>query len=165
MPIELIEPYTNVEGLNFDLVTVPVWADHPNVAPTAPPQALNISKYSKHKDAAWAVVAYLASEEGQLVRSRDGFVPVTKNQETISQFGASQLEKTGKTFNLTAPFTQVTAKLPEYSVYGPNIIYSGPDFIDNSTSDFMTSDKDIVSFLREMDDKYAAEIKELIGKN
>src|SRR5699024_9321627 len=49
-----------VEGFNVDMVSVPTWDDHPDIAPTAVALSFNIVKYSENKDAAWSVISYLA---------------------------------------------------------------------------------------------------------
>ncbi|WII38351.1 extracellular solute-binding protein [Paenibacillus thiaminolyticus] len=64
--------YNAVQGLDFDIVSVPEWPEHPGVGPSVPAISISMNKHSQHKEAAWAVIAYLASQEGQLVLSRVG---------------------------------------------------------------------------------------------
>src|SRR5699024_10844701 len=81
---------SNVEadtGLDWDMVSVPVWEDNPNIGPTANGAGLAISATSEQKEAAFQVLEYIMSEEWQLMRSKKGFATVsadTEVQETFS---------------------------------------------------------------------------------
>lgn len=59
-----------------------------------------MNKHSQHKEAAWAVIAYLVSQEGQLVLSCVGSPPTIKNEEAFEQYSAADMEATDKTYNI-----------------------------------------------------------------
>lgn len=87
--------YNAVQGLDFDMVSVPVWPNHPGIGPSVPAISVSINKHSPHKDAAWAVIAHLASEDGQLVLSRVGSPPTIKSAEAFEQYSAADMEAAG----------------------------------------------------------------------
>ncbi|MCJ7840734.1 extracellular solute-binding protein [Lederbergia sp. NSJ-179] len=74
--LPLIAP---VDGINFDMVTTPVWKDLPNTGPSAVALSFNITKQSKHPDEAFKVIVHLASPEGQKVLSRAGSPPTIED--------------------------------------------------------------------------------------
>ncbi|WP_259392140.1 ABC transporter substrate-binding protein [Paenibacillus thiaminolyticus] len=86
--------YNAVQGMDFDIVSVPEWREHPGVGPSVPAISISMNKHSRHKEAAWAVIASLASQEGQLVLSRVGSPPTIKNEEAFEQYSAADMEAT-----------------------------------------------------------------------
>ncbi|MBO0991759.1 extracellular solute-binding protein [Bacillus sp. SD088] len=151
------ELLTREEGFNFDMVTVPTWEELPDIAPTWGALPLNITKHSEHKDAAWSVVAFLASEEGQIHLSQAGSPPVIDSQTAFEQFTANSTKDLDQTFNSTAPFTQTLAELPPYSRYDEPFF----DFMNTKGEEFLTSDQDVVTYIREMGEEYAGIVEEI----
>ncbi|MFS0612442.1 extracellular solute-binding protein [Lederbergia ruris] len=145
------------EGFNFDLATVPTWEDLPDIAPTWGALPLNITKHSEHKDAAWSVIAYLASEEGQIHLSQAGSPPVIENQTAFEQFTANSIKDRDQTYHATAPFKQTLAPLPPYSKYDEQF----EPFMNTKAKEFLTSDQDVVTYIREMGEEYAAIVEEI----
>ncbi|MCE5171448.1 extracellular solute-binding protein [Paenibacillus profundus] len=154
-----------VEGLEFDMVSVPVWPDHPDVGPTAPSVSVSINKHSKQKDAAWAVIAQFASQDGQLALSRAGSPPTIKSQEAADQYAALHMEESGKQYNIDPVFEQKLANISTYSSYGPLITFHYDDFINQKARDFVKMpDKDVATYLREMKEEYTSVVKEMMAK-
>lgn len=150
-----------VEGLEFDMVTVPEWSDQQGVGPTAPPVSISINKHSKQKDAAWAVMAYLSSPEGQLILSRASSPPIVKNEQVINEYAADVIEGSGKEYNVKPIFSQKLAAIEVISPYGPLVTFHYDDFINVKSKDFVKlQDKDVATFLREIEEEYAALVKE-----
>ncbi|EHQ63700.1 ABC transporter substrate-binding protein [Paenibacillus dendritiformis C454] len=151
-----------VEGLDFDIVSVPEWPDHKGIGPTAPAVSVSINKHSRHKEAAWAVIAYLASEAGQMVLSRAGSPPTINSEEAVSEYAAMHIEESGKTYNIAPIFEQKPAPIAVYSPYGPLITFNYDDFINLKAKDFVKMPgKDTATFLREMEEEYAGLVKEM----
>lgn len=150
-----------VEGLNFDLVTTPTWEDIPNVAPTSIALSFNITAYSENKDAAWLVISHLASEEGQIELSRFGSAPTIASDLAYEQFSAADVEEENHNYHVKAPFIDQVAKLAPYSQYDPEITFHGEDYISKKAREFLTSDQDVVTYLREMEEEYTGIVKEI----
>lgn len=150
-----------VEGFNFDMVTTPTWEDHPNVAPTSVALPLNLTKFSENKDAAWAVISYLASEKAQIALSRVGSAPTINSDSAYEQFSAADMEEFGKEYNTKAPFIDKVAKVAPYSPYDPIITFHGEDYISKKAREFLTSEQDVVTYLREMEEEYTTIVKEM----
>lgn len=146
-----------VDGFDFDMVTVPTWEDNPDNAPTYGALSLNITKHSEHKDAAWSVIAYLASEKGQTELSRAGSPPTINNEAAIEQFTAMGTDGLDQTYNTKAPFIQTLAELAPYSKYDEPFI----EFVGTKATEFLASDKDAVTYIREMGEEYRVIVEEL----
>ncbi|NKI23496.1 extracellular solute-binding protein [Paenibacillus dendritiformis] len=154
--------YNAVQGLDFDMVSVPVWPHHPAIGPSVPAISVSINKHSPHKDAAWAVIAHLASEDGQLVLSRVGSPPTIKSAEAFEQYSAADMEAAGKKYNIRPIFEQKMASISNFSPYGPLVTFFYDDYINQKARAFVTEpDKDVATFLREMEEEYAAIVKEM----
>lgn len=152
-----LELLTRVEGFNFDMAAVPTWADMPNIAPTWGALPFNITKHSKNKDAAWSVISYLASEQGQIALSQAGSPPVIKSEEAIREFTSMHVKEE---YNVTAPFSQTLAKLAPYSPYDESF----SDFIATKSAEFLTSDQDAVQFIRKIAEEYSVIVDEVKGR-
>ncbi|GIN58521.1 hypothetical protein J8TS2_28400 [Lederbergia ruris] len=152
-----------VEGLDFDMTSVPVWEDMPGIAPTTPAMPFNITKHSENKEAAWAVISHLATEEGQKVLSAAGSAPTYDSEEVFALFGHMDLED-GATYNVQAPFINQMGELPPYSKYGPQVTFHGDNFITAKAREFLESDVDVVTYLRQMEEEYTTIVAEMKAK-
>jgi multiple sugar transport system substrate-binding protein len=74
--------------LNWDMVSLPTFKDHPGIGSQVYPKYLNITSTGKFKDQAMEVVAYLVSDEYQMKRSRLGDMTVLKNPEIQKALGS-----------------------------------------------------------------------------
>lgn len=74
------------EGLNFDVVTLPSFADKPNTTTQAGDGARIITTTSKHKDQAFLSIMALLSEEAQSQIARTGNVPILVNSKASEDF-------------------------------------------------------------------------------
>lgn len=84
-------------GLDWDLVTMPTYADRKTGTQPAV-VGLFVSKQSKHKDEALRVIAHMLTEEIQTQRSRIGEPSVLKNVELRQTFGADMPHFAGRNF-------------------------------------------------------------------
>lgn len=153
-----------VEGFDFDMVTTPMWEHKPNIAPTSVALSFNVMKYSENKDAAFSVIAFLASEEAQIHLSRVGSVPTINSTEAYEQFGAEVLEQYGREYNIQAAFRHPMGKMPPHSRYSPDVTFFDWDFISRKSLEFLNSDKDVNTFIREMGEEYETIMKEMKGQ-
>ncbi|MDF2725081.1 MAG: transporter substrate-binding protein [Paenibacillus sp.] len=85
-------------GMNWDVAAMPVFPDKPGVGSQPMPNYVYITNKSSHPDAAFQVVAYLASAEYQEWYARTAaFLPALKNNAPImKQFGAELKNFEGK---------------------------------------------------------------------
>lgn len=159
--IQWLPLFSDIEGFNFDFVTLPSWSDLPDVGPATPPMFLSINKHSEHKDAAWAVIEFLSSEEGQLQLSRVGHPPTIDNVEVTEQFGGEIIGDSDESYELTPIFRMKKAELHTYSKYGPNHRFNSEDFVHKEADEFLNSEVDYTTFIREMGERYEAIVEEI----
>lgn len=77
-----------LEGMNFDIATFPVFKDAPSVGPQPYPTYYYITNTSKYKDQAFQVISYFTSEEFQMQKSKEGkMLTVLQNKAVRESFG------------------------------------------------------------------------------
>jgi multiple sugar transport system substrate-binding protein len=74
------------QKFNWDMVSLPTFADKPGIGTQPYPNALFLSSGSKYKDQAMEVLKFIASDEFQMNLSRNGWVPVIKNESVRNAF-------------------------------------------------------------------------------
>jgi multiple sugar transport system substrate-binding protein len=80
--------------MNWDMVTMPVFEDKPNVHTNLEFHGVYMSEASKHKEEAFAVLSYLAtSREVQLSLAKSGRVPVMNDPSLIKEIGSEFLKE------------------------------------------------------------------------
>ena len=151
----------NVEaetGLAWDMVSYPVWEDQPNVGPSANAAGLAISATSEHKEEAFMVLEYLLSEEWQMMRSKKGFATVLNNTEIQEAFCSEVegLEEKNMQDVFALEATSGPEKLSPYEDVAKEVF---------DIMEFIKSDKDVNTYLREVYDKADAKVKEALGSN
>lgn len=77
---------SDMDGLNWDLTTMPVFEELPEIGSQPYPIYFSVTKTSEHKEAAIKVIKYLVSEEMQLRNSKRGDVPVLMNESVQQAF-------------------------------------------------------------------------------
>ncbi len=76
-------------GLNFDVVTMPVWPDLPGVAPYQTGWAVGVTSTTEHPDEAFQVIEYLTyDEEYNLENFRQGIPTALEFEQYNDQFAA-----------------------------------------------------------------------------
>ncbi|WP_158301809.1 ABC transporter substrate-binding protein [Paenibacillus mesophilus] len=98
---------------NWDMVTMPTYEQVPGKSFQVDSHNLSISSLSKHKEAAFQVIAYLTSKEVQMDISRSGYVSSLVDTEPQKVFGANLQSLKGK--NIEAIFKLQSA--PLYKVH------------------------------------------------
>ncbi|MFC5530499.1 ABC transporter substrate-binding protein [Cohnella yongneupensis] len=98
-------------GMQWDMVTYPVWDDLIGVDPMAQGPVIGVSAATKYPDDAFKVIAYILSDEYQAMRSREGKPSVLVSEEVNSQFAADIPALADK--NLAAFFKHSPAPGPQ----------------------------------------------------
>lgn len=158
--ITSLQGFVHAESIDFDLVTVPHWPDLPNQGPGQVGLSFNITKHSEHPDEAFEVLAYLASPEGQAILSQAGSPPTIDDESIFDDFAQVTIEDYGKEYNVSAPFTQLLAPMPPYSKYDDG--YMG--LMWQKTNEFLASDQDPNTFIREMKEEYEGSVEDMKGR-
>ncbi|WP_157259554.1 ABC transporter substrate-binding protein [Paenibacillus sp. OSY-SE] len=150
------------EELDYDVVSFPAWSDLPGVGPSTLPLTIAISKQSKHIDEALDVLEYLLTDEQQIRMTRKDVPSVSGDQSILEQFAADVLKRD---MNVKGIYSLQQAKPAIYSPYGPDILLYGTNYVGSQVGPFLKSGDDVQSFLRKMDEEYAATVKEMKNKN
>ncbi len=148
------------EDMNWDLATYPQWEDAPNVGPYADGWSIGVTAASEQKDEAFEVLKFLYEDEQVMYIGdspmhapfphlhEDGYSIEHLEDERFSKF----LDK-----NLEALFQLKPSGGPESrSKYDVGALPQ----IENAANEFLESELDINSFLREMKEMEEIRIKE-----
>lgn len=145
----------NHPDLPWDLVTVPTFAEAPNVAPFMNYSFLSISPNTPYKEQAFKVITYLVSDEVQMALSRKGYLSPLSSPEIKQQLGADRPDLAGK--NLKSIFLH-TPSDPYKSPYNDSSV----DALLRAPFDNIAQGKgDINTNLREGDEAINKKIEEL----
>lgn len=74
------------QGMNLDAISLPEYPDLKGIGSQSYPSFFSVTGMSKQKEAAFQVVAWLASEEFQTIQSRKGIQTVLKSEKVRSEF-------------------------------------------------------------------------------
>lgn len=131
---------------NWDLVTMPVFADKPNLGAAPIPNYVMITSTSKNQDAGFLVVETILSDEVQGMLSRNGIIPVLKSQSIKDEFLKDVEFSKGK--NLAAIFALDRAPVRVPSEYDGAV----QGILKNIQNDLHSGKKDINTALREAEE-------------
>ncbi|MDB5085315.1 MAG: family 1 extracellular solute-binding protein, partial [Bacilli bacterium] len=134
-------------GLNWDMVSYPTWPDAPGLGPSARGEVLGISPTSSHKDQAFKVISYIASEEAQTHLSRMGIAPAIASKAAQSAYGADVPLLKGK--HTQALFYEKLAVVPQDISPFDSIGYGS---FHNEVINIATGKKDVNTALRDAAD-------------
>ena len=99
--------FASAPDLNWDMVTYPYVEGKPGIGMGYDLHVMAITADSKHKDAAYKVLATLLSDEVQTTMAQDGMLTVLQNENIRNQFGKNLSYLQGK--NLQAIFKTTPA--------------------------------------------------------
>lgn len=145
------------QGLNWDMVTMPVWEDQPTII--TPPDAYYVfpSETTEHQEAVYEVLEYFLSDDYQEWASRNlGRTTVLDNPD-IQATLASEIEGL-EDKNLESIFIMdrnpglPVEEVSPYAGLDYNALYRG-------VQDFASLDTDVNTFLREMTEKTEENIR------
>ncbi|GAA3399767.1 ABC transporter substrate-binding protein [Paenibacillus hodogayensis] len=131
---------------NWDMVTMPTYEQVPGKSFQVDSHNLSISSLSKHKEAAFQVIAYMTSKEIQMDISRSGYVSSLVDPEPQKVFGENLQSLKGK--NTEAIFKLQSA--PLYKVHAYDSIVRAE--LAKALNEVLTG-KDINSALRDANDR------------
>jgi multiple sugar transport system substrate-binding protein len=141
------------EGLNWDMVTYPVYKNKPGTFGVAGAQALIITPNSKVKEQAFEVIETLLSDEVQLIISKSGVNTPLKSKEVRKVFGSDLEFLKGK--NTQAAF-KYTPTVPGYTTEFDSL---AKDITYTHSLDLYKG-KDINTVIRETEDEINAKVNE-----
>jgi multiple sugar transport system substrate-binding protein len=100
---------------NWDMVTLPSFAEKPGVGAKVDAHLFLLSAQSKHKEQAFKVLEYLTtSQDVQIAVAQSGKIPAVKNAETEKNYGQQYASVKGK--NVAAIFKTKSAPLHKFHV-------------------------------------------------
>jgi multiple sugar transport system substrate-binding protein len=106
---------TPPETMNWDVATVPTFKEAPGIGPGPYPSYWYVPSTTKHRDAAFDIIAYLTSEEFQVPFNRQGYATAFKDSAIKKQFGQDLPKFKGK--HVEAMFPQKPASPIAYTQY------------------------------------------------
>ncbi|MDF2722529.1 MAG: family 1 extracellular solute-binding protein [Paenibacillus sp.] len=147
------------KGLNWDITSYPTFPENPGKGLAYDLHVVGVTGKSKHKEAAFQVVASMLSDEVQMDLSRNGRVAVMKDKKYNEQFGANLPFLKGKNVAAIFKTTPAVRFLPTlYDAAARNIVMK--IFSDQ----VMKGNKDINTALREADEEINTYIQANKGK-
>jgi len=154
----LIDVSKQGKGFNWDIVTFPEWSHRPGIGKGASSHAISISPASKYQDQAFDVLAYLFSDEYQMMRSKSGYASPLVNPDIMKAF-ASDIEgwkgkNTQANFKLKPnPYPAARSK---YEAQGSIIWWA--------SEEFAKRDKDVNTMIRLSQERADKAIKDKKAK-
>lgn len=146
------------EGLNWDVVSYPVYKDKPDVGPQSYPTYFYINNASKHKDDAFSVIAYLTSDEFQKHLAMNGIFPVLKNREAMKVYGQDiPFMKNKNTQSFLPKQFAPAAPVSKYQ----SIAFNN---LNNAYNAVLLKEKDVNTALREQEEKTNKDIEAQMAK-
>ncbi|CAG7612081.1 hypothetical protein PAESOLCIP111_01478 [Paenibacillus solanacearum] len=145
-----------VQDMNFDIASFPVYKDKPQAGPQPYPINFYITSQSQKRDDAFEVIAYLTSEEFQMKPIKEGKLLTALANKTIrAQFGTESSLYKGKNVKALQPNNY--SPLGAYSKYTSTA--SGE--INTGLRDAIVNKKDTNTLLREAAERANKKIQEL----
>jgi multiple sugar transport system substrate-binding protein len=137
----------NKGSLNWDVVSYPAFKDKLGTGRNVDIQSLLLSSTSKHKDAAFAVINLLTSEEAQINVTRTGRLAAMNAPQVEKQYAADLESFKGK--NIAGIFKTKPAALAPPSDYD-QVVYP---FLNDATKRVGLNKEDLNTVLRETEDE------------
>jgi multiple sugar transport system substrate-binding protein len=139
----LVEADEKNAGPNWDMVTIPNFAENAGKGREATIQFLFATKSSNYKDQAIQVIDLVSSMESQTYSSRNGRIPILNDQQIEKQFGQDVPTLKGK--HVENLFTFKPSPALNYSIYDDEI----RKIIRSIPADIAVKGKDVNTALRE----------------
>jgi multiple sugar transport system substrate-binding protein len=143
------------KGMNLDAVSLPEYVDLKGVGSQPYPTFFSLTNMSKKKEAAFQVIAWLASEEFQLAQSRKGLQTVLKSEKVRNEFGKDFPYLSGKNVSAFMP-----AKPASPSVVTPYNSVAATSFMTN-VHKIVSKQLDVNTALRQAEEETNKKIAEM----
>ncbi|CAG7646242.1 hypothetical protein PAESOLCIP111_05122 [Paenibacillus solanacearum] len=151
--------FKDFPDLKWDWVSYPTWPEASGLGMRIDAHVLTLTSTSKHKEDGFLVLSTILSDEVQMNLSRQGRIPILKDQKIRDSFGADLAYLKGK--NIQAVFKTKPAK----SFVPTRYDSLGMAAIKTALDDVIKKGKDINTVLREADEKVNKQIQEAqVGK-
>ncbi|MDB5083635.1 MAG: hypothetical protein JWN30_521 [Bacilli bacterium] len=137
---------------NWDMVSLPTFPQKPGIGMQSSPTIYSVLSSSQHKDQAFQVLAYLASDEHQKWIAEQGGIPASVNPAVIKAFGANRPDLKGK--NVGAVFFDKAAPPPARR--DPTLMHDSQQTMQiaiNHLNDVIVDQKDINTALSSASDE------------
>ncbi|CAG7645115.1 hypothetical protein PAESOLCIP111_04882 [Paenibacillus solanacearum] len=157
--MQLFPQDTSNWQFNFDIVSMPTYADAPGVGTPVSARYNFITKTSAHKDDVFEVIAYLTSEERQIHAAKDGIIPALKMSDTwMKVFKENDPLLKGK--NIGAYFKYQYGKEipPRAAGLLQNLQQKGIGILETEVRNVLAGEKDLNTALRAADETFNKEI-------
>lgn len=144
-------------GLDWDAAAVPVFKGSTSGGSQLIAPFYSIPVAGRHKETAFQVMAYLMSDEVQMIKSRVGRMTILKNEAVQKAFASELPGVAGK--NIAAFFKETIGKaipVTKYDAIAKDQIWS------KSLSQYAAGTKDVNTVLREADEAINKAIEEQI---
>ncbi|MEF3310899.1 extracellular solute-binding protein [Paenibacillus sp. GYB004] len=148
-------PEAAKNGLDWDVVSLPTFTGNTSEGTQMISPFYGIPPNGKHMDETFRVIAYMLSEEVQILKSRRGMVPIIDSQAAASQYGKDLEGVEGK--NLAAFFQDKVGKpfrTTKYDDIVKTVIYK--ELLPN----YFRGTKDINTAFREAEESSNKQIEE-----
>jgi multiple sugar transport system substrate-binding protein len=147
--------------VDWDMVTLPTFADKPNVHSKIDFHAAFVTKVSSHSDAAAQMIEYLSTNKDvQTQLSLSGRIPVIDDAAVLKQFGADAMK--GK--NIAVLQKTVMANIPPTSLLENQWAQTGAQLMNVAYNPVMQGKKDINTALREAAEGSNKAVQDFLGK-
>lgn len=150
------ESYSKVEGMDFDVVSMPSWPDKRNVGSFANPFSYTISPHSPYKEEAFIVLKYLVSEEMQTILHRNTSGTVLELPALYDQFGADKIMD-DRSLHFSSLYME-QAPMPAFTSYDPETKFYA--FLRDRFKEFQGMKEDIPTYLRTLEEEYRQILRE-----
>jgi multiple sugar transport system substrate-binding protein len=144
-------------GMNFNVVSMPTFSELPGVGTQAYPTYYSVTSISKHQKEAMEVIAYMVSDEFQMILSKKGILPVIQTDEIKKAFGS---ESDIKNLNTNAFFYNKLAPISEKQVYDSTLETE----YRKDVGKLITRQVDLNTFLRQAGERGTTKLKEVLSK-
>lgn len=142
------------QGLNWNMVSYPTFKDAPGIGPDPEGQILAISPTSKHKDQAFQVISYLVSKKNEIAMAKRGDSPSLKASDVLKHYAEDIPAAKGK--NVMSVFIDKPAAVSKNTSQYDRLA-GGKAW--GTFIDIATDKKDVVTALRELNERINQMIK------
>lgn len=144
------------EGLDWDVVTYPVFADKPKVGAGLFSDGMVISAGSKHADMAFQIISFVSTDpEVQLQATRDGRVTALKDPQILGRAFENNPAASGKNLKQISSLSYPAAfPMSDYDRKGLSVVES-------KLKNYVADKGDVNTLLRESEEQLEKAIAEL----